>query len=411
MTGPAEESTPEGGVGRRTVPRELLAPRLARGIAVMALLCYSTITMLNVVASWKFSPTVAASLVCVAVIFTLQFMITSPRSAQWPTDRRIVALVTQLLLTYVPFIWFGLNWGAMEGPMGASLLLLLPGRLAWPAFAVLLAAIPVYSMLAGTQPAEAAYFTVSALLCSILLYGLSKLSEMVQELHDAKEQLARMAVSQERLRFARDLHDLLGYSLSAVTLKGELANRLITRHPDRAQEEIQALLVVARQALADVRMVASGYRQMSLRDEAQAVAAVLSAAGVRAEVALDHGRLHPMIDTVLATALREGVTNVLRHSRVRFCSISATGEGESIRLVLVNDGVTHALDSHPSRDGSGLDNLRTRCHAVGGRLRAGVREDGRFQLEAWVPEKPREPAASVPQPGGGPRPVQPLHTE
>lgn len=147
---------------------------------------------------------------------------------------------------------------------------------------------------------------------------------------------------------------------------------------------------MARQALADVRLVSSGYRNMSLIEEAESTGTVLSAADIRAEVEVECGRLHPVVDTVLATALREGVTNILRHSQVRVCTIKAEIEEETVRLGLTNDNPHEQseLESARSGGGSGLDNLRGRFAAIGGGLSAGLREDGRFHLEVWAPLRP-----------------------
>ncbi|WP_448334316.1 sensor histidine kinase, partial [Streptomyces sp. DSM 41534] len=129
---------------------------------------------------------------------------------------------------------------------------------------------------------------------------------------------------------------------------------------------------------------------MSLRDEATSAAAILAAADIQADVAIDCGRLHPVVDTVLATALREGVTNILRHSKVRRCSISATVDEETVLLSLVNDGAGRpgARSSDRTTRSSGLHNLRERFTEIGGGLTVGLRETGRFHLEAYAPIRP-----------------------
>ncbi|MFJ2741719.1 sensor histidine kinase [Streptomyces sp. NPDC087440] len=395
------EDREDGLISRRDLP----VPLLARACTIVALLCYSTVTVLNVIAWNKGAQGLVMCALCILCVFTVQCLVSAPSSRLWSTRTKLLALGAQALLTYVPFTWFGLNWGSMEGPMAASVLLLLPARAAWPVYALVLVAVPAYALSAGATATESAYYTTSALLCSIVIYGLSRLTELVHEVHATRARMARMAVGQERLRFARDLHDLLGYSLSVIALKGELSLRLIDNHPERARQETRALLEITRRALADVRLVASGYREMSLRDELDAAAAVLETAGVEAEVRMECGRLHPVIETVLATTLREGVTNLLRHSRVEFCTITASQEDESVLLTLVNDGVgpTTPAGPHPTppgyggsgpdlHGGSGLRNLRTRLEAVGGTLDAGAHPDGRFTLVARAPVKPPEGA-------------------
>ena len=207
-------------------------------------------------------------------------------------------------------------------------------------------------------------------------------------------EIARLAVTTERLRFARDLHDLLGFSLSAITLKCELVRRLAQSRPVQAQAELTEVLQIARQALADVRTVAEGRQRMSLTAEAESATAMLAGVGIRATVDTDCGELPGDVETVLATMLREGLTNMLRHSKAAHCEITAERTAAGVRLTLVNDGVdgrvpTPGLDSKVN-GGSGIGNLTTRVNAVNGRLEAGARPDGWFELKAEV-----EPAATA----------------
>ncbi|GHH51171.1 sensor histidine kinase [Streptomyces candidus] len=373
---------------------DLPAPRLARAITVTALGCYAAVTILNVL-RWGEAGALRLT-VCIGLVllvFGIQFATSAPAARAWSTRRRYTVLATQLVLTYLPLFWYGLSWGSMEGPLAASVLLTFRPSVAWPLYGVVVASIPFYALMLGQPAPQIGYLLIAGMLCGIVIYGLSRLTDLVYEVHETREEMARMAVGQERLRFARDLHDLLGYSLSAIALKGELIQRLIRNHPDRARAETAELLAVTRQALADVRLVSSGYRDMSLRDEAESAAAILAAADIQADVDVECGRLHPVVDTVLATALREGVTNILRHSKVRRCSISATVDAETILLSLVNDGLAdqgaprpQAADDRPAR--SGLTNLRLRFAEIGGSLTVGLREDGRFHLEARAPVVP-----------------------
>ncbi|MFD7611897.1 sensor histidine kinase [Streptomyces sp. NPDC059828] len=358
---------------------------------MLALLCYAIATILNVVRYGY--PTTLRLTVCVTLIvliFTVQFAVSAPAARFWSMRRRVCVLCLQALLTYLPLIWYGVTWGSMHGPLAATALLTLPPRVAWSLFIPVVGSIPVYAAIAGEGAFQVGYLIISGVLCSIVIYGLSRLTDLVHEVHAQREEMAKMAVVRERLRVARDLHDLLGYSLSAIALKGELVHRLISIRPEDAREETADLLRVARQALADVRLVSSGYRDMSLRDEAESAAAILSAADIQAEVDIACGRLHPVVDTVLATALREGVTNMLRHSKAQRCSISATVEEDSVLLSLVNDGAQHHRPLAPDGPASsGLDNLRQRFTEIGGRLTTELREDGRFHLEAYAPTRPR----------------------
>jgi two-component system sensor histidine kinase DesK len=373
-----------------------MAPQLARTIRIVVLTCYCSVVVVNVLATGRASAAaLAMCVVLVLMLFTVQFALTSAGARSWPLRWRLAALGVQAVLTYLPEVWFGLDWGSMQGPLAATVLLTLPGRVAWPLFGLVLAGAPAIVLAKGESVLYACYVVISVALASVIIYCQTKLTDAVQELHDTREQLARMAVTQERLRFSRDLHDLLGYSLSTITLKGELVNRLIQTRPRQACEETVSLLLVARQALADVRLVSRGYRDMSLRDEAESAASVLASADVDATVDVEVERLHPVVDTVLATVLREGVTNILRHSKAEICTIRATGEGDMLRLELVNDGVTGEKTDTRAGGGSGLGNLRARLTEIGGELAAEICDDGMFHLRARTPVQPHKGDSGV----------------
>lgn len=372
---------------------DVLAPRLAQGIVVTVLSGYGIITLLN--AEFALRGRTRELIICeaaVLVLYVVQLVLTSPRARGWSTSRKCAALAVQFVLTFLPLVWQDVAWGSVAGPLSASVLLLLPPRVAWPSFALISLAVLGWVLNHGGGNAlDVAYLVISTALTGLVVYGLTRLTDLVREVHEARAEVARMAVNQERLRFARDLHDLLGYSLSAISLKCELITRLVVNNPERARDEIASVLGVSRQALADVRMVASGYRDMSLASEAESVVSVMAAADVRAEVDIDCGRLHPLVDTVLATALREGVTNILRHSKVQSCLIRATVYGETVELVLENDGVDAIGLSDSGDRGSGLGNLDARLTAIGGVLSAGVESEGRFRLTARAPLRPAAP--------------------
>jgi two-component system sensor histidine kinase DesK len=150
----------------------------------------------------------------------------------------------------------------------------------------------------------------------------------VSELRSAREELARLAVSEERLRFARDLHDLLGHSLSLITLKSELAGRLLPATPEKAAAEVHDIEGVARQALREVREAVAGYRHPTLDEELAAAREMLEAAGITCRIDNEAGVLPNAVDAVLAWAVREGTTNVIRHSRAKHCRIVLARDDE-----------------------------------------------------------------------------------
>jgi two-component system, NarL family, sensor histidine kinase DesK len=203
------------------------------------------------------------------------------------------------------------------------------------------------------------------------------------DLRLAREEIARLAVSEERLRFARDLHDLLGHSLSVVVLKAELAGRLAATAPDRAAEEMGDVERVAREALREVRDAVAGYRQPSLDQELDSARGTLRAAGVLGRFEPLAGPLPAGLDATLAWALREGVTNVVRHSGARQAQVLLSRDDWQVRLELVDDG--RGCDG--CEPGNGLKGLRERVEARGGRLESGPRPDGGFRLAVSLPLK------------------------
>jgi two-component system sensor histidine kinase DesK len=266
--------------------------------------------------------------------------------------------------------------------------LLLPGWPAWVLFVSIVMSMLAGPLLLGLDAYSVAYLTVATLDIGLVVFGLSRLAVVIRYVHATRAELAQLAVISERMRFARDLHDLLGYSLSAITLKAELSRRLVSSNPARARDELTEVLDISRQALADVRSVATGYRNISLAKEAASIASLLATAGVGIRVDVNCGPLDENVDTVLATVLREAVTNMLRHSTARNCTIEAdcsagaTPDEEIITLRVTNDGVPRSAATR--RRGGGLENLATRLQSVGGTLSTKVCSDGRFELLARI---------------------------
>lgn len=217
-----------------------------------------------------------------------------------------------------------------------------------------------------------------ALLASLAMYGVRAGAVTQIALHQAHAEVERLAAEQERLRIARDLHDLLGHALTTVTLKAELASRLAAREPDRAAAEMAEVAVLARQGLADVRAAVAGYRTVSLVTELAAAREVLRAAGISAELPAAVETVPLELRELFGWVVREGVTNVLRHAGARHVRV-VLGE----RCVEVEDDGRGGGDG--AVGGSGLSGLRERVGAAGGRILAGNRPDGGWRLRVEVP--------------------------
>jgi two-component system sensor histidine kinase DesK len=219
------------------------------------------------------------------------------------------------------------------------------------------------------------------------MIGFVRLSDALRELQMAREELAHQAVTEERLRMARDLHDLLGHTLSLITMKSELAGRLLKKDPLTATEQVHEVERVARQALRDVREAVAGYRQRTLRGELDGARQILEAAGVECTIEYEPQSLPSGIDIVLAWVVREGVTNVIRHSRAQSCLIRITSSDMYVRAEISNDGYPRKEGS-TIEWGSGLSGLSERVSNAGGKLEVGRQPTSNgpgFQLSAEIP--------------------------
>ncbi len=236
------------------------------------------------------------------------------------------------------------------------------------------------------------------------MVGLARLSSMIQALQAAREELARLAVREERLRLARDLHDLLGHTLSLITLKSELAGRLIEQEPARAAQEIREVEDVARQTLREVREAVAGYRQPQLSSELDGARQLLEAAGIVCAIEHTSGALPPAVDAVLAWTVREGVTNVIRHSRARHCLVRVACEHGVARAEVTNDGYVgrgQEQEQAPKGTGSGVTGLTERVTTLGGGIEAGpVGTPGKesFRLLVELPLRGRVEGSQEEQP-------------
>ncbi|QHC25603.1 ATP-binding protein [Streptomyces sp. GS7] len=257
-------------------------------------------------------------------------------------------------------------------------------------------------------------YALPALGSGFMMIGVQYLIRTTQELRAAREEVARLAANDERLRLARDLHDLLGHSLSLITLKSELAGRMLPGSPEDAAQQVADIERVSRQALVDVREAVTGYRRPRLAVELAGARSALRTAGVELTVAPALESEHPALtaDTegALAWALREATTNVVRHSGAHRCEMQLTEEWESddrhyLCLAVVDDGGGPPRGRH---DGNGLTGLRERLALTDGRLETGPAPRGHgFALRAYVPMSTPAAAtgAAVPMPDTSPEPA------
>ncbi|MBT2210988.1 MULTISPECIES: sensor histidine kinase [Actinomadura] len=247
----------------------------------------------------------------------------------------------------------------------------------------------------GTSILGNSYGTITAGLVTAVIL---RLFSAITLLRDAREELAEAAVTQERLRFSRDLHDLLGHTLSLMVVKAQAIRLVADRDPVLAAEQATDIETVGRRALGEVRQAVSGYRGRGLADELDAARTALCDAGVDATVLRDGPPLPAGPDALLGWAVREGVTNVIRHSGARRCEISVRNDGERVVLELKDDGVGPGgavpdvngseYGAYGVRGGHGLRGLTERMAVADGTVEAGPAPGGGFLLAVTVPVTP-----------------------
>jgi len=205
-------------------------------------------------------------------------------------------------------------------------------------------------------------FVISLLIGAITIQGRAR-EAAVDRLRMAQEEVGRLAKLAERERIARDLHDLLGHTLSVVVLKSELAQKLLERDPSRARQEIAEVERVARQGLADVRQAITGYRSSGLAAEIDHVRETLTAAGIETTIDARAVTLAPAQETALSLALREAATNVIRHAAATKCHIKFYAQDGSALMEVHDDG-----RGGDAPFGNGLSGMRERIQSLGGAL-------------------------------------------
>lgn len=242
------------------------------------------------------------------------------------------------------------------------------------------------------------YIALVTVSIGVMMAAFSRQIESLRALRQAQGEIARLAVIEERARFSRDMHDVLGHSLTVVTVKSELARRLVSIDPAKAEQEIADIERLSRSALADLRAAVAGYREMSLSTELAAAQAALAAADIDAHLPRNGDGVDPDLRELFGWVLREGVTNVIRHSGSRTCWVTVTSD----RLEIDDDGKGMAgvgavgggaaAGGHSAGDGgpfatsltraggNGLDGLIARAREVGARVLVSASPHGGVRL-------------------------------
>jgi len=329
---------------------------------------------------------------CVIYMLLLMYHDGRPRLA-------LAGLVTIALLAALACVVYGKNWTPLwiyVSAAGGMVLVSVAGR----RVAMLGVLVITVCYLFFCWISHFGLGNTLAVLLPVLLIGLAMMGFRMQlalmyELARARETVAKLAADEERLRLARDMHDLTGQSLSMITLKSELAAKRLGKLPSSAERdavltELDDIGRVSRQTLHDIREAVSGYRRPTLAIEVITARNALEAAGVALdddpELTLRSGTFDPDAEAVLAWCLREAVTNVIRHSRARHCRIRLTDHHGELSLEVTDDGRGPAAQNPANPNGSGLRGASERVSAIGGSLSLGPAANGHgFCLTATVP--------------------------
>jgi two-component system sensor histidine kinase DesK len=402
-------------------PLDARNPHVVRAVAAVVWLAFIVFPLANAIGA-KGTPLGRVVVIAGAAVFVAAYVVlvihwrNQPRG---PTPLLLFALM--LAVSAALTIWQASGWGFLFTYCAAcAALVTAAGFWAVVACAALAA---VCSALGGADGGTVVGFVASSAGVGMLMLVMRDLRVRNVELNEARAVLANMAVAQERERFARDLHDLLGHSLSVIALKAELAGRLLADGPPAAAREVAELEGVARTALGEVRDAVSGYRQPTLDRELAGARMALSAAGIKAEVDESRVPLDPAVEAVLAWTVREGATNVIRHSGARHCTFKISASLTDAGVEVIDDGrgangngalggageAGGAPDGAAASDGAGVPSpsaagsgaangitaggrgghgiagLAERAALLNGSIEAGSRAGGGYRLAATVP--------------------------
>lgn len=282
----------------------------------------------------------------------------------------------------IPFIGEDVIWFWIYVPVMAAM----SWQPRWFMIATIVAIGLAQLVVMGVTGTFGVYWYAAALTASIgiMMFAFGQQLQAMQKLRDAQGEIARLAVVDERERFARDMHDVLGHSLTVVTVKSELARKLVARDPERAEEELADIERLSRAALADLRASVAGYRAMTLETELSAAHAALVAADVVPHLPASADVVSPELRETFAWVLRESVTNVVRHARAKNCWVAL----EKRAIIIGDDGRGMAAPVPAGvapGQGHGLEGMRERAAKVGATVTISPGEDGGTTVAVRAP--------------------------
>lgn len=320
-----------------------------------------------------------AATILFAAVYVVAFAVVRGRSLRLGTVSQplgAVMLLLLLALAVVMCLTVGESGLATAVYLTVTSVMFLPARVALVAVLLLAGATQALtSLVPGWQPLPS--LLLSIFLAAFAMWGVSQLIRRNIDLSLAREENARLAVQEERNRVARDLHDILGHSLTVITVKAELAGRLMDVDPERARAEVADLERLSRDALVDVRRAVEGYRELTLPGELARARAALQAAEIDADLPTSTDVVPGDLRELFAWGVREGVTNVIRHSAATRCTIRLTPDS-----VEVLDNGRGPCDAEVrERSGNGLRGLQERATDLGAMLMTRAVEPQGFSMQ------------------------------
>ncbi|WP_460340902.1 sensor histidine kinase [Actinoallomurus acanthiterrae] len=366
-------------------PAPVESPRLARRVLLAVLIIQCVLVLTNISSYEQHSLSHVGPLKLTFAVLGLGAIVVL-QALPWTRAR----FLAQSLLIVLPIFLIHPTWDRVLSYLSGSILLRVRPPFSWGIVGLILTAhLALLRHETGSTTANDLTLIGGHVMLMWLVYSLGRLTELAAVLERARHDLAEAAVRRERTRIARDLHDVLGYSLSAVALKGEVVERLLDTAPERARTELASLIATVERTATELDAIVVDRVELRLTAELTAARRMLESAGVETTAHVEIPELPAEVDTALAAVLRETITNVLRHSQARTCEITISETDEGVRLRVVNDGAglvaqdeEAALIEAPSgaaRTRSGLANLTQR---TGGRLTAGHRPGGLFEVVA-----------------------------
>jgi two-component system, NarL family, sensor histidine kinase DesK len=388
---PADSARNEGGAGWFFIVIWLIY--LAIPISDLLHAPHSTLRLVGLAAG------ILAFCACYYMAVRLGFPDNGPEPLPKRRRRYAVVGLLALIALVLPLVVYGelfTLWIYVSAACGFALPMG-PRRIALLGGLVATVAMVAEGLLLGASYSTLGIMVMPCLFTCLGSVGARRTRSLITQLRTARNEVKQLAVTEERLRMARDLHDLAGHSLATITLKAELARRLLEVDHEAAAKQLAELENVSRQALTDIREAVSGYRRPTLAVELLYARTALTAADITfrpgPEIAHATG-LDPDAEAALAWCLREATTNILRHAKAEVCTVSlipASVDGvATMTLEIADDGLTEEVEGGIGAGGdhfygNGLTGLAERLAEVGGTLSAGPAAPHGFRVQATVP--------------------------